>query len=1080
MRSIRASYFSASIQVAGLAGALSVGALVAGGNSYAQPVIDQFVSGADVTTIKNCNVLRVSFHVRVRYLGHVPQDSGDQIRISLALVDGPGAAGDGRLSRREGVRVNYPGPGSTGIQQIILNLDEAAGPVLQIQFLRPVSFQVVQSGSFESIDVAYAKTGSVAQCLPGGGAGNKGDRSGKPPPNASLAGGATSVRLGGAATGALSDADAKSVEASMDEARAAIRKTNYPEAISLLKKVLKYPENNSSAEAQELLGVARLKAGQREEAKAEFEDYLRRYPKGEGSERVRQRLAGILTASGPTPEKLQGGLDVAQAGGLKTAAPKNETRWFLSGSVSALYITDDSANTVKDLSTAVNPNADPDAHRVHQNTLMTNFDMFGAAENDQMKAKFKLAATQERQLDFSSNNFGVSTALVDYTLKEYDLEAIVGRQTRNTGGVIGRFDGAVLSWNQSPALRWNILAGSPNWSRFDAPFAFGKTMYGVSVDFIKVLGLFDTTLFAIEQFDQSIVDRQGIGAEFRYFDPKKSLLGTIDYDVHFQQLNAAIFSGTYTLDDKSVFNAAADYRKVPYLSSWNALQGQPFLTLYDMMKFDNADQIKQLAIDRTPTFESAMVSYSRPITETYLVGGDLTVTDLSGTVPSGGVDGTTATGLEYYASVNVTGTSVFKPGDLFMTALRYASLSDSKVYVLDINTRYPVLTDLSVSPRLRLGYRTGVGTDLKETTILPSIVVNYLWSKGLTFEAEVGVKYMDSYLAGIDSKTKDIFGTVTIRQDFHLEDTSKCHGSVVTCNWAQPAVMRNAGPITTLDLAQKAQPPIISAYAIEGGLRYWFSSAKNRYNYFADPTPTQEVSRLSYVGLTGHTGEAFFRVDTHEGLLKNVFVKGYLGGGGITGGKLYDEDFAPFIDPYSKTNSSTNGRLQYASVDLGYNLFEVERFRFGPFLGYHRWQETVDASGCTQIASNPFICFVPLPSNLRVITEKDTWNSLRAGISVGGQPLANLSWYGDFAFTRSAQQALDTHYFTFGPDPAAGHGNGFQLEGAVNYQFNERFSMGIGGRWWHISSNAIDSFTQLLQYTTDRYGVFLQGSYRLN
>ena len=216
------------------------------------------------------------------------------------------------------------------------------------------------------------------------------------------------------------------------------------------------------------------------------------------------------------------------------------------------YITDDSTSTVKDISTAPNPNADPDAHRSHQNTLLTNYDMFGAADNDQVKAKFKVALTQEHQFGLNTDKYGVSTAQVDYTLKEYDLTTRIGRQSRNTGGVIGRFDGAVLSWQQSPDLRWNVLAGSPNWSRFDAPFAAGKTLYGASVDFGKVFGFLDTTLFAIEQFDRNLVDRQAIGAEFRYFDRNKSALGTIDYDVHFQQLNAAIFSGTYTLDDKSV------------------------------------------------------------------------------------------------------------------------------------------------------------------------------------------------------------------------------------------------------------------------------------------------------------------------------------------------------------------------------------------------------------------------------------------------------------------------------------------------------------------------------------------------
>jgi hypothetical protein len=510
------------------------------------------------------------------------------------------------------------------------------------------------------------------------------------------------------------------------------------------------------------------------------------------------------------------------------------------------------------------------------------------------------------------------------------------------------------------------------------------------------------------------------------------------------------------------------------------LQGQPYLTLYDMMKYNSNDVIQQLAIDRTPTFESAMLSYSRPLNATYQVGGDVTVTNLTGTVPSGGVDGTSPSGLEYYLSTQITGTGIFKPGDLFMAAVRYASLADSNVYAIDINTRYPVTPDLSISPRLRLGYTTGVGTDLKEITILPSILVSYFWSRELSLEAEIGTKYLDTTLAGVNSTTKDIFGTITVRRDFNIDGSSKCRGSIVSCAWAQPASMKGAGSDAGPAVTQKAAPPAVAAFAIEGGLRYWFSSAKNRYNYFADPTPTFEVSRLSYDGLTGHTGEAFFRVDALEGPLTNVFLKGYFGGGGITSGKLYDEDFPPFIDPYSKTSSSTAGRLQYGSIDLGYNVFGIERFRLGAFVGYHRWLETVDAKGCSQVGGNPFICAPALDPTLKVITEQDRWDTLRAGFTAGGKVTDRLSWQGEFAYAWTSQQALDTHYFTFGSDPASGHGTGFQAEALLYYQLTDRFNVGIGGRWWHFNTNAVDSFNQLLQYTTDRYGVFLQGSYKFS
>jgi len=100
----------------------------------------------------------------------------------------------------------------------------------------------------------------------------------------------------------------------MDEARAALKKGNYAQAMQLLTKVLARAENEHSAGAQELLGVAYQKAGQIAQARHEYEDYLRRYPNREGSEGVRQRLDGILTATGDPSERLRASKSERAAG----------------------------------------------------------------------------------------------------------------------------------------------------------------------------------------------------------------------------------------------------------------------------------------------------------------------------------------------------------------------------------------------------------------------------------------------------------------------------------------------------------------------------------------------------------------------------------------------------------------------------------------------------------------------------------------------------------------------------------------------------------------------------------------------
>jgi TolA-binding protein len=1073
---------------------LPLAATLAAGSASAQPVTDEFVSGARVSATKECALLRVNFHARVRYAGHFPQDVGDELRISIRLIDREFPR-QLRNVRREGVRVDNSD--LAGIQAVTLDLDQVGGPVLRVQFAHPSAYQVTQLGNFESIGVVVPRSGSAKKCkLSDFGIPAAAEQMiNQSVDDVAVSGGP--IRTGGTVGGKLSSADVKIIESLMDEARAALKKNRISEAIALWKKVLKFPENQYSAEAQEMIGVALQKAGKTAAARAEFEDYLRRYPQGEGNERVTQRLNALLTASGESPERLRGGSPNAAESAIsdKAASAKSERRdetiWTASGSISSFYTRNDSINTAKDITLAPNPNADPDAHRTHQNTILSNFDMSGSIVNSQVKTKFKIAATDEHRLEldnFNRDRYGISTALIESTFKEYDLTLAFGRMSRNTSGVIGRFDGGVGSWRIDDRFRLNVVAGSPNLSRFDAPFKDGKYLFGASVDVAKVVDGLDTSLFVIEQHDRWILDRRAVGAEFRYFNQGVSALGTIDYDIYFKRLNAVIFSGSYTFDDKSVLTAALDYRRVPYLSTWNAIQGQPFLTLYDMLKFNTQGDVRRFALDRTPIFKSATASYSRPLNENFQVSVDGTVTKLSGTPPSGGVDGTMPTGTEYYLSAQLIGSNLFQPGDMFIGAVRYASLADSKVYFLDLNTRYPLRDDLRISPRLRFGFRNGTTAYLKETTILPSLLLNYLLTKDIGLEAEIGYKWMRTYQDAIRSQTHDLFLTVGLRSDFNTEGMYRCAGILAPC----VGMLMGPARMDEHDLAHEkahygnalfdqAAPDVTSAFVIEGGFRYWYSRGGNKYDYFADQTSALRVSRLSYTNLAAHSGELFFRADARQGLIRNFFIKGYIGGGGVSGGKLSDEDFPPIISPYSKTISSAAGSLRYGSIDLGYNVYTDERIRVGAFVGFHSWLESVDARGCTQVGLNPFICGIPLPAgSVKLVSEKDRWNSLRVGTVVDVNVTDRLKWTGEAAIISTSARPVDTHYFTFGVDPASGHGGGFQAESILQYQVTDNFSLGVGARWWHLKTQTTDRFWQLQKYQTDRFGVFVQGSYRFN
>jgi hypothetical protein len=760
----------------------------------AQPVVDQALKDAQLVAQKGCAILKVNFNFRVRYASHFPLDRGDELWITVNPIDRNQAAALTTL-RREAATV--PDAKLHGIKAITFEAQHPTGPVLRILFDRPMAYRVAAGVDAESIVVAVAGAKPSPTCSPVF-------------PGAAF----TTIPIGGgrdlppSATsrpetrpaGTISESDLRAVAGWMDEGRAALRHNNPAGAIQLFRKVLKYPENQYSAEAQELLGLAHQKSGQLREARAEYEDYLRRYPSGEQSERVRQRLAGVVTANDESSAVLrEPGKLPAGAPPNGRFAPSNETVWTLVGSASSFYIRDDSFRAVRDPTVAPDPNADPDAHRVHQNEMLTNLDATATWNNDQTKGKIRFSGSEEHRFDTGSGSgdlMGLSALSVDTLVKDWNLRTVVGRQTLNTDGVLGRFDGALFSWQPLPMLRVDLVGGSPALSRFDLPLKNDRFFYSAGLGLGPYFGL-ETTLYAIEQRDRWLVDREAVGADFRYNDPDKFAFGNIDYDVHFQQLNAAIFSGSWILPDKSTIYGGADYRRTPFLSTWNALLNQPFATLYDLLKAQtnlqqtaanlglSPDQVALLqgclaalptcARDQTPIFKSAMIGFSHPLTDKLQVSADATIVNLTQPVLdfAGAASVALPAGNEYFYSAQLIGNNFFKEGDMYIAALRYSQTGTSNQYVLDLNTRFPLTTEWRLSPRLRLGYMVGTGVDLKQYTVLPSFLVDYYWSKDLSFEVEVGAQWTNTMQSGVKSNDVELLAMIGLRYDFYSDTSTK-------------------------------------------------------------------------------------------------------------------------------------------------------------------------------------------------------------------------------------------------------------------------------------------------------------------
>lgn len=751
--------------------------------AYAEPVLDRALASADVTSKNGCSQLRVAFNLRIRYQSHFPSNFGDEIRINVRPLDTAAAATE-ILTRREALRA----PESKGalIRTIDLVSDSAAGPELVIRFKKPVYFDVGQARDFESIMIAISGSKPSGTCKPDVISGSKGLNWAAKETTGRQQADIASIEpepLPDHATRALTGADKRSADAWMDEARAALKKNNPAAAVKLLTKILRLPENGKSAEALEYLGLAYQRANQPLAAQAAYERYLQQHPGGDDAERVRQRLSGVVTARAEPGASAEPETKATRrsSGGFRTN-PDGNSAWSVSGSASEFYIRDDSFNVLHDPSLPRNFNADKDDHRVHQNQLLTSFDVAAAWSNESVRSKFRFSGTEEHDVSgIDDDVIGVAALYYELAVKDWNMETRLGRQTRNTGGVLGRFDGGLLSWQAAPWVRFNAVGGSPVSRRFDEPLKDDKYLYGGSIDFFPPMAGFDFSIYAIEQRDQEWIDRQAVGTELRYLSQDLTAFGTLDYDVHFNQLNLALLSGTWTMPDKSTLSGAAELRRSPFISTWTALQGQPFLTLYDLLRAHTLEEVEQLAVDRSAEYRSASLGYSRLLTGNLQLNLDVTASETSGTPASGGVPESFATGTELYYSAQVIANSLFEAGDSYIAGVRLADRDDSNLYALDLSARYPLTDAWRVSPRVRFGYREGDEIDLVEYSVLPSVLVNYHWTRDLAFELEAGVNWTETTTGHVTVEDTELFFTFGVRYDFYADNQSACASRAASC-----------------------------------------------------------------------------------------------------------------------------------------------------------------------------------------------------------------------------------------------------------------------------------------------------------
>lgn len=148
------------VRIAAL-GILSLTALC--GVVSAQPTTDRVLRDARLLVGNDCEYIQVEFNFPVQYINHFPPNAGDELRIQInPIIVSP--QDRAALLLREAL--SPPENGDLGLLSIIYDGELSSGPVLTLQFRRPLSYSVGQGHDFRSVLVGIPGPDRTTPCLP--------------------------------------------------------------------------------------------------------------------------------------------------------------------------------------------------------------------------------------------------------------------------------------------------------------------------------------------------------------------------------------------------------------------------------------------------------------------------------------------------------------------------------------------------------------------------------------------------------------------------------------------------------------------------------------------------------------------------------------------------------------------------------------------------------------------------------------------------------------------------------------------------------------------------------------------------
>ena len=540
-----------------------------------------------------------------------------------------------------------------------------------------------------------------------------------------------------------------SAEALMAEGRGAIVREDYAAAIRAFTQLLALPQNSLSRDAQEFLALTYERRGDIARARAEYENYLKRYPQGDDSVRVRQRLASLATE--PQPEVLR-----------PPTGSQQGWRSFTTGSLSQFYYRGNS----KIDSQPLGPNAldRTTLSVVDQSALISSVDLNARFFDDKNDNRIFFRDVNTRNFISGQESINrLDQAYYDYKYKPANASARLGRQAGNTAGLPGRFDGALLGYGFTSSTRLNLAAGEPVIPGFTIDSV--QRFYGANVELGPYNQRWSGNAYVLQQTVDGIADRDAVGMEARYFSPQGYVSSTVDYDTLFRHLNIATAQGNWIAPWKTAFNFLLDYRMTPSLQTTSAIIGEQTTSIRQLLTIYSEDELRQRARALTAQSAIAYGGFTHPVSSMWQLGANAQVTRISHTDGTNNYPATPGSGYIKTLTSQAIGTGVFANRDVTVVSVSGVTADTYTGLAGQLTSRFPVggswTFDAAV---LWYGQKNDDGSALQRLS--PVGRASYRWRNSVTLELEAGIENTSARSAFLQEDTRRYFFSAGYRWDF--------------------------------------------------------------------------------------------------------------------------------------------------------------------------------------------------------------------------------------------------------------------------------------------------------------------------